>query len=299
MIKYFFMLEEKEGVPVTNSSLDNNDAVVDTSNYKLFTDPPLKITNYGDIMRQHFGKYPIIFINFKCKDDIETIEDAKKEARIIIWYVFKRHEYLVTSSKLNDREKEFCRKFCNHTENDKFIEENIEVSLLELSMYLCKHFVVLIDEYDYLCSKSMMKLKKTEDIKTVIGFYMDIINFLLKDNHENIEFAFLTGISFICTTGFSSITNIDPHKFLQSEELINFYGLTEQEFECLLRPYVSKLVLTEAKIYYNGYECNGIKVYSLWSALKVIYSASKQIDNYWVASGIFEGLSGERSKSPL
>lgn len=86
--------------------------------------------------------------------------------------------------------------------------------------------------------------------------------------------------------------NVKSFRFLQNDRFLQFYGLTENEFVSLLKPYVSEEILNEAKHYYNGYEYCGKKIYSLWSALNVIESDSRLIKNYWINSGIFQGFKG-------
>jgi hypothetical protein len=290
MLKYFFELQVKEDGKPISRCLVSDKPVVDTSNYLLFSH--LEISKSKYIMDNYFGKYPIILLNFTC-GLIKTIEHLKQECRRCISDAYQQHKYLMKSSRLSSDEKLFCQKWCSYTKSKLFDDSDVFVSLRRLSYFLEKHFqrksIVLVDEYDAMCSQALFKLKTAETIKDAIFYFISILGFLLKDN-SSIFLGFVIGISFICTTGLSTITNLKPFKFLQNKTFIKLYGLSEEEVDCLLNFQITKDDKDEIKRFYNGYEFEAQKLYSLWSLMS--YVSTREIRNYWIESGIFVGLKG-------
>ena len=129
--------------------------------------------------------------------------------------------------------------------------------------------MVLVDEYDALCSKLLFQLKSKEDISNAIYYFISILGFLLKDN-PSIYLGFVTGISFIYTTGLSTITNLKPYKFLQNTTFEKMYGLSDAEMRHLLKFVDVEYNEDEIRTFYNGYEYEGKKLYSLWSIISFL-----------------------------
>ena len=240
----------------------NDKPVTDTSNYLLFTDPPLEISKNKKIMDNYFGQFPVMRISFSC-GLIETMMNIKSERKRIISDTYKNHRYLIKSSRLECDEKEICKKWCSSA-SKKFDDSDTYASLKQLSFYLEKHFkrkiVVLVDEYDALCSQLLFKLKSEEEINNAIYYFISILGCLLKDN-SSVHLGFVTGISFICTTGLSTITNLQPYKFLQNTTFAKFYGLSDAEVDHLLKFVDITYDKDEIKAFYNGYEFEGKKLY--------------------------------------
>lgn len=90
-LRTFFELQtDNDGRPISNC-WENRIPVTDTSNYKLFMEPPLNITKSKHIMNEYFGRYPLIHINFKC-GLVKTMTDVENKCKKIISNVFCSHK---------------------------------------------------------------------------------------------------------------------------------------------------------------------------------------------------------------
>ena len=66
-------------------SRDIKSPIKDTPNYELFKGLEIAKPKYEKIMDEHFGKYPVLFINFESKE-IDEIRDAKDECQRINFF---------------------------------------------------------------------------------------------------------------------------------------------------------------------------------------------------------------------
>ena len=108
----------------------------------------LKIAKAGSAYMDQQGKYPVIFISFKSVHD-SKFKDAYGQLRTLIQKTYREHSYLITSTKLREKEKKSYEAILDREVTDRAVLEN---SLQELSRFLHLHHGVkpwlLIDEYD-------------------------------------------------------------------------------------------------------------------------------------------------------
>ncbi len=107
----------------------------------------LKIAELGDQYMQYQGKYPVIFISFKDVKD-HDYKTTYTNLRHLLSQLYREHQYLLSSSKLTEREK---ITFLSVLEK-KATAADIRTALFDLCYYLYRHHDVkpwiLIDEYD-------------------------------------------------------------------------------------------------------------------------------------------------------
>ena len=128
----------------------------ETENYRVFSDSSLNLSIYDpnptSFFNRHFGKYPVIYLDFKdlsCSSYEEFLESFKS----MISDVFKTYYYyLLSSDKLYLLEVDELKCFYAKIKNDKLSVTDLKKSIRILSGYLFNHFnnrvIVLIDEYD-------------------------------------------------------------------------------------------------------------------------------------------------------
>jgi len=80
------------------------DEEVMEKNRKLFEET--QIWKCSEIMREHQGKYPVIFLDFKSSSTISSLQTARDVLASVGQKAFLTHEYLATSDDLKDHEKE-------------------------------------------------------------------------------------------------------------------------------------------------------------------------------------------------
>lgn len=143
MIKRFCELDfDDKGVPKD---------VETTANYKLFKNNNLNISEDGSIFNEHFGKYPVLFIDYTPLRDINSFDALLHSFRTIIGSAFSKHN-LLGSDKLGRSDKAYIKEFVDPESNKMLNSYDIKHGLKSLTFYLYAHcqkkVVVLIDEYD-------------------------------------------------------------------------------------------------------------------------------------------------------
>lgn len=166
----------------------------------------LKISEEMDLREEYQGKFPVIFLSFKCIDGT-TFENAFSMLEFVISEEAKRFKkLLLQSKKLDDDDKD---EF-NCIVNCKFKSmADLCFSLKTFSRLLCQHYekkvIVLIDEYDVPLDKAYIN-----------GYYDEMINVIrsllgnvLKTN-EYLQFAVLTGCLRVSKESiFTGLNNLD------------------------------------------------------------------------------------------
>ncbi|XP_022178155.1 uncharacterized protein LOC111039133 [Myzus persicae] len=293
MLKYFLEIQvDSLGKPLTKANADN--PITDTSNYKLFKG--LKISKEANIMNKHFGKYPVLYANFKIEKCIESYACVVEGCKEVIHKSFLLHNYLRRSSKLNLQQRTLCMLWCNN-ENYKNITniDEIIIGFSSLIKCLTKHFnkpcFILIDDIDFF----IVSVSKTETISKgygcIVGFLRECLSFL--NNKELIVRAFITG-KYIYAINAIVPWSIEIRPFFTLHEFTDYYGLTINELEYLFKKKefnALTVTIKEVKAYYGAYvkfdKCSEAKkeIYCMWSILNVL--KCKALDNYWREFGNF------------
>ncbi|KAF2896716.1 hypothetical protein ILUMI_09459 [Ignelater luminosus] len=259
-----------------------------TQNYKLFSENNLKIMQETEIVRKHFGRYPVISATFKCEYSIVTYERAFERCKRVIAEAFSQYPYLQNSPKLQPREKRNCEKWCEGN-FEGFEPHDVFDGLNTLASYLYKHFekkvFLLIDDYDGVIYQAMLWPEIEDTLKDIIQDCTSIIKNAAYGCH--VHGAFITGVSHMGLCGL----NIKPHRFLDQHQFVDFYGVTSVEAEELLLGLTDKQIAT-ARRKYGGYRSvSGREIYSLWSLLE--YANDPDAENRhhsWKDTGAIPGI---------
>jgi len=139
--------------------------------------------------------------------------------------------------------------------------------------------VVLIDEYDKPILNVIEDIDQARENREFIkGFYE-----VLKDLDRYLKFVFLTGISkFTKASIFSGLNMLEDISL--TPEFGDICGYTQQNIENEFKEYLKDVNLEDVKIWYNGYNFLGEKVYNPFDILKFIKNNYK-FQNYWWESG--------------
>ena len=273
---------------------------------------------------EHFGKYPIILLDFICdKNQITCYGNVLEVLRDVVHKGYKRHSYLQRSDKLDDDQKKNVEEWCSDRKFNSLgdTSRKIEVALENLAEYLYKHYsqkvILLVDEYDCVCSGAILnvddieedekllregprerrKRKATDEIGEIISLCMGSIRCLLKSNNHVFR-GVLTGISYLATMGLSTL-NVDPYKFQDEHAFTKFYGIQLEELRDVLSRETVLLTskFQEIKDNYNGYREDML---STWSVMHFLNDGGNREDkNYWKQSGIVAGLSKALQMPPV
>jgi hypothetical protein len=185
-------VDKKTGKKITTVDL-KTETVCDTPNYKLFTvnqnseEMHLQIMAYDELVKTHFGKYPIIKASFLCSEQVTSRTDALNLCKKSIHEAFKKHPYLYLSSesRLNKYERPMCQKWCTEEGSDgnrnckQFGPIFAFEGLRNLSQYLAKFHrrtvFVLIDDFDSIVSKAIDTVADKDELKDILKVVMSVI----------------------------------------------------------------------------------------------------------------------------
>jgi hypothetical protein len=236
----------------------------------------LKIAKAGSTYMDQQGKYPVIFISFKSVHD-SKFTDAYGQLRTLIQKTYREHSYLITSTKLREKEKKSYEAILDREVTDRAVLEN---SLQELSRFLHLHHGVkpwiLIDEYDTPIQSAYFHGYYEEMIELMRG----IFGSALKGNTD-MHRAIVTGILRISKESlFSGVNNLKVFSIL-NQEYAEHFGFTEAEVDEALKKSNLDGLSREIKDWYNGYHIGNSQIYNPWSIANCI-NGKGALGPYWV-----------------
>jgi hypothetical protein len=139
--------------------------------------------------------------------------------------------------------------------------------------------VVLIDEYD----KPILDALGNSEVAKANRDILRSLYVMIKESDQYLQFAFLTGVSkFSKASIFSGLNNLDDISL--DARYGNICGYTQEEIETQFMPYLEGVDLEELKLWYNGYNFLGDKVYNPFDILLFIQKG-KLYRNYWFETG--------------
>lgn len=262
----------------------------ETDNYKIFAENNLNILQDRLFFNNHFGKYPVIYLDFKqltCTSYKEFLNDF----RLMLLAVFDNHDYLLSSSVLNKRQIKRLDDYNNKLSDAKMLITELRRSVLFLSKLLYQHFnktkcIVLIDEYDGPIQKSVFKLSTEVDL--ILDFICEFISFTLKSN-TYVERALINACVILGSIT-TDANNIQYIPFLEDSKFYKFYGFTEEEVLLLLKKLKMSDMLNKIHEWYDGYTVgnSNITIYNPFSIVNCL--ESKKFQNYWMKSSDVKNL---------
>ena len=228
----------------------------------------LAITKAGEKYMKEQGKYPVIFLTLK-ELGASDYESALKSFKEIIRYEYTRHQEVLESPKLNEKEKELFTLFLNEEADE--LSYRSAIKFLSDCIYKTTgtKAIILIDEYDVPLDYAWQN-----------GFYDKMIDFIrtalssaLKTN-DSLEFACLTGCLRISKESiFTGLNNFDVHS-ITNDLFSDCFGFTEAEVKKMLEYYNLNSKMNEVKEWYDGYLFGQKEIYNPWSVLKFLKDAN-------------------------
>lgn len=276
MLKRFLEIEVDEtGRPKTKVDYAR-DRVNDTDNYDMFVMNQLAITRYDSIMEEHFGRHPVISVDFRC-GRVRNFNDMVSCCKRVVHSAFLHHKYVLQNVIFSDQEKEIYKKWCDNSSYVHHNESEVRFGLNLLSGYLYKHFkrrsvFVLVDEYDALMTSAMFAVRDESVLYRILKFNTVVIADALESyNYSLVAQGLLTGVAYIDGMDWYSLTDVLKCRFLERHPFLEFYGLSRGEINVLLtKPeFILDLGIEDAKqLTRNGFtSITGRKVYSYRSLL--------------------------------
>ena len=144
-----------------------------------------------------------------------------------------------------------------------------------------EQFVVIIDEYDVLVREKV----PAEVFKSYLAF----LNSMFKNDNlaPAIALAYITGILPVVRDKVQSKLNVfREYTMAGASRLSEFVGFTAEEVQALCQEH--GLDFEECRRWYDGYNLNGIEIYSPNSIVEAIDNG--KIKSYWTQTGSYEAL---------
>lgn len=243
----------------------------------------LAIAGEQELCEKYMGQYPVIFMTLKDIDALK-FENAKGSAALLLHDEMMRHEYLLDSPKLSERQK---RAFEELLDDDLMQEQQLEKAgrrLCEfLEMHHGKKVIVILDEYDVPLAKAYEHGYYDEMVSLIRGIFAN----LLKTN-TSLEMAVLTGCLRISKESiFTGLNNLKVWT-IADEEFGEGFGFTGDEVRDMLAYYGLQHRFDTTKEWYDGYRFGSTEVYCPWDVVNfardLLYDSTIAPKNYWANS---------------
>ncbi|KAK0177267.1 hypothetical protein PV328_001339 [Microctonus aethiopoides] len=295
MAKRFLEIEVDEDGKAIELDVDEDERCLKevqtrSKNFKLFQGK--KILREKKFVFEHFGKYPIIHVDFSELVG-HDFEEILVKFRKIINKAFRQHAYLEKSS-LWDREEYNKEDFMNFFDPvkcaslNKFdVEEGLEILARFLHGHHGKAVFMFIDDLDEpVHTMIYQNMMSTEDKEDTIELLQDITRYLLKGN-EFIGRSLSNSCLIFSTLILQKANNILYSPFMDDRMFPKFYGFEEAEVKYLLEKAGRIEDFNEIKEKYNGYKTtlrdgSHIELYNSWAIMN--YLKTGNFDVYWPAS---------------
>ncbi len=224
----------------------------------------LAVWDAGEKYREHFQRYPVIFITFR-EIKAPTFETCWAQIREKIELLFVEHKALLSSGVLQEEE---ARKY------QAVLEGRAEPvvygrALGDLSRYLHRatgeRAMIFIDEYDEPIHAGFVN----GYAKEILDFFRHFLTVGLKDN-PHLERGVVTGILRIARESiFSGLNNLAVCTLLEPA-FSTCFGFTEPEVVSLLQEAGQSDRLDVVRLWYNGYVFGDTVIYNPWSVLNFL-----------------------------
>ena len=266
MLRYFFTLENGE------------------KNRELFAG--LDIERAGEEYMSEQGSRPVVFLSLKGAQ-AEKYESMLVKLSELLRKVYDRVAYLQDSEALSPQDKDYFKSVMDTVcSTDK-----LQFALANLTQFLQKHHgrevVLLLDEYDAPIISAWEQGYYSECISFMRGFLSEA----LKTN-EALDFAVLTGVTWVSNESiFSGLNNLRVCSVF-SERYSDIFGFTQEEADSLLAMCGLEEKSDELKKWYDGYVFGSTEIYNPWSVISFIDNDCK-FQPYWLntsGNGILKTL---------
>ncbi|MEA2043235.1 MAG: AAA family ATPase, partial [Bacteroidota bacterium] len=269
MLKYFFDKNEPE-------------------NKNLFTE--LKVWQTGTDIKQHCGKYPVIYLSFKDAK-ANVWEDCFELMTSEIVKLYSKHDYLLEGNTLKIYEKTIY----NDILTGKASKVKYQNSIKQLSEYLQRYHnekvVILIDEYD---TPIQSGYKKYYD--EVVPFMRNLLSGAYKDN-SSLYKGIITGILRVSKESiFSGLNNLSVYSILENQ-FSDKFGFTEPEVKQIIKDFKVENKSEQIKKWYNGYKFGKTEgIYNPWSILNYVLHPDDGFKTFWTNTSSNELIKNEIKK---
>lgn len=162
------------------------------------------------------------------------------------------------------------------------VENAIASILADVYQKTGNQLVIIIDEWDCV-------VRNYTDKTDVVHEYLQFLHDLFKSEESKsfLALAYITGILPIKKIeNESALNNFDEYTMLNSGNLSQYYGFTEEEVKKLCQKY--NMEFDSIKAWYNGYFINELHMYNPNSVVSAMLR--RQIASYWKNTSSFKTI---------
>ncbi|KAK0071991.1 hypothetical protein PV326_000576 [Microctonus aethiopoides] len=281
-----------------------------SKNFKLFKGK--KIFEDKKFVRQYFGQYPTIYVDF-AEVKGNNFKEILTLLRIAIRCAFRKHPYLLKADLWNGEQfdKKIFMRYFDMKKSESLTQSQLMEGLAFLSEILHSYYkgrkvFVFIEKFDVPVNAFLYESKmRSKDRKQTINLLQNIIRKLLKGSIDFVEKSLSNACHQLGGILSFSANNVIISRFLQNESLTEFYSFDETEVKSILRKAGRCGYFDNVKNMYDGYmveSSNGrnIEIYSPWDILNYIYY--KKLDTYWqsrIPSDVISQIGHPKIRSKL
>ena len=244
----------------------------------------LDIMKHLEFCSEWMNQYPVLFISFKGVEDLEY-ENAYSTLQLKIAELCKQHEYLYTSEKTNEADRQEFRRLMFGKASLAEIKNSIKMIMRMMNAVYGKPVILLIDEYDVPLAKA------SENNDSDPGYYQKMLNVIrgifeaaLKTN-EYLKFAVVTGCLQIAKESIFTGTNNFMSYSVLDKDFSEYFGFTQGEVDRLLAETGCKDKADLIREWYDGYVFGSNSVYCPWDVASYVAALLHRKDaepkNYW------------------
>jgi len=224
---------------------------------------------YGKIQ----GTYPVLFISFAGIKE-NSFEGARENICRTIEEQYNKHDYLLDSGLLNEKEKNFYQKVSAEM-SDSIAAGSLRYLSDFLSRYYGKKIIILLDEYD----TPMQEAYSNGYWDQLVAFMRKFMNETFKTN-PYLERGLMTGITRVSKESVFSDLNHPVVITTATTMYETAFGFTENEVFQALTEYHLQDKAEEAKRWYDGFRFGDCShMYNPWSVIN--YLKYKRFAPYW------------------
>ena len=223
----------------------------------------LEIINEDNLCRQWMNQHPTIFVSFRRVDGL-NFSSAYDMLVSTISELYKKHLYLLDSTRINDYDKEILSKIMSGNPSTWQLKTSLLLLIQVMSNHYQKPVVLLIDEYDVPLAKASSH-----------GYYDEMLDIMkglmqaLKDN-SHLRLAVITGCLKIAKESIFTGTNNFVSDTISDSRLNEYFGFTQKEVEKIFSDMNQTNHLDDAKAWYDGYHFGSFDIYCPWDIMNYL-----------------------------
>ena len=241
---------------------------------EVFAD--LAVWQAGDEVRQHFQRYPVIFLTFK---DVKTRDWSTCRALVAaaIADVAMQYAAIIDPALTDAHERDRWHALRNGSPTDAELFESLKWLSAWLHRATGAQCVILVDEYDTPLHAAWQHGYWDQAVE----LFRNLLSGGLKDGAHLFK-GVLTGILRIGKESiFSGLNNLAVQSLL-SHQFSRHFGFTQSEVEALALGTGATDAMPGIESWYNGYRFGGHTIYNPWSVLNYLNNRADGFKSYWV-----------------